>query len=243
MRLLIAADIHFNLRQMAWLEAEAGGYDAVILAGDLLDDPGHYPRATQTRTMKEALRLIAARAPVLVASGNHDIDDDGRAGWLHEIAGPRVFVDGSTVAWNGVAVSLWPWRSDNATAMPHGAAHAAPGLARIWVHHAPPAGTRVGACARVHQPAGSLALTDRIRRHRPDVVVSGHIHDAPFRQPGGWCDRIGSTLCVNTGRQPGHEPSYAVLDLAAGEIGWYSASVREHLPLPTASATAMAGVA
>jgi Icc-related predicted phosphoesterase len=243
MRLLLAADIHYNLRQMAWLEAEAGNYDAVILAGDLLDVTGHAPLAKQRRTMQEALRLIAARSPVLVASGNHDVDDAGGADWLREVAGHHLFVDGSTVAWNGAAVTLWPWQGTGAAPLPHGAAHDLPGLTRIWVHHAPPAGTRVGCCAKGKPPGGSAALTDRIRRHAPQIVVSGHIHDAPFRPQGGWWDRVGDTVCLNPGRQHGHEPSYIVVDLDAGELGWFSASAREHRPLPAPAAARVAGVA
>ena len=243
MRLLLAADIHDNLRQMAWLEAEAGHYDAVIIAGDLLDVTGHRPLAAQRRTMQEALRLIAARAPVLVASGNHDADADGSCAWLRDIAGPRLFVDGSTVAWNGLAVTLWPWRSAGATALPQGAAHDLPGVTRIWVHHAPPAGTRVGCCADGHPPCGSAGLIERIRRHRPSLVVSWHIHDAPFRPQGRWWDEIGDTLCLNPGRQHGHEPAYIALDLDAREASWVSAACRDDRPLPTAAATAIAGVA
>ncbi len=232
MRLLLAADIHDNLRQMAWLEAEAGHYDAVVLAGDLLDIAGHRPLEAQRRTMQEALRLIGARAPVLVASGNHDVDDDGEIAWLRAVAGPRIFVDGSTVAWNGVAVTLWPWRDEGA-ALPRGARHAMPGVTRIWVHHAPPAGSRVDCCAAGKPPAGSVALAERIRRHAPTMVVSGHIHDAPFRPHGSWWDQIGDTLCLNPGRQHGPEPSCIVVDLAAGELEWISASVRETRPLAT----------
>ncbi len=243
MRLLLAADIHDNLRQLAWLEAEASQYDAVILAGDLLDVTGHRPLPAQRRTMQEALRLIAARAPVLVASGNHDVDADGGCAWLHEVAGPRLFVDGSTVAWNGVAVTLWPWRAAGAATLPKGAAHDLPGVTRIWVHHAPPAGTRVGRCPDGRPPGGSAGLAERIQRHRPALVVSGHIHDAPFRADGGWWDRLGETICVNPGRQPGHEPSYVVVDLDAGEIGWVSASARDDRPLPTPAQAAVAGVA
>ena len=243
MRLLLAADIHYNLRQMAWLEAEAGHYDAVILAGDLLDLTGHAPLAKQRRTMQEALRLIAARAPVLVASGNHDVDDDGDIAWLREIAGHHIFVDGSTVAWNGVAVTLWPWRGIEAAPMPQGTAHTVPWLTRIWVHHAPPAGTRVAACPKSQAAGANAAFAERVRRHAPQLVVSGHIHDAPFRPQGSWWDRISDTVCLNPGRQHGHEPAYIVLDLAAAEIEWVSASARELRPLPISAPVQVAGVA
>ena len=241
MRLLVAADIHDNLRQMAWLEAAASQYDAVIIAGDLLDVTGHRPLDAQRRTMQEALRLISMRAPVLVASGNHDATDDGDCAWLREIAGPRLFVDGSTVAWNGVAVTLWPWRAAGATALPQGAAHDLPGVTRIWVHHAPPGGTRVGCCADGKAPGGSAGLVERIHRHRPTLVVSGHTPDAPFRPKGGWGDRVGDSMCVNPGRQHGHEPAYIIVDEKAGQASWVTATCRDDRPLPTPAA--VAGVA
>ena len=41
MKALIAADLHYNLRQYDWLLQAAAGYDLVIVAGDLLDLAGH----------------------------------------------------------------------------------------------------------------------------------------------------------------------------------------------------------
>src|SRR4051812_19057621 len=37
MRMLFVADLHYTLRQIDWLTANAGDYDLVIIGGDVLD--------------------------------------------------------------------------------------------------------------------------------------------------------------------------------------------------------------
>ena len=37
MRMLFVADLHYTLKQLDWLVANAGKYDLVIIGGDLLD--------------------------------------------------------------------------------------------------------------------------------------------------------------------------------------------------------------
>jgi Icc-related predicted phosphoesterase len=37
MKMLFAADLHYTLKQLDWLVANAGRYDLVIIVGDLLD--------------------------------------------------------------------------------------------------------------------------------------------------------------------------------------------------------------
>ncbi len=48
----------------------------------------------------------------------------------------------------------------------------------IWVHHAPPAGSKV--CWTGRKSAGDEFLLAWIKRLRPDIVLSGHIHNSPF---------------------------------------------------------------
>jgi len=244
MRWLLIGDLHFNLRQLAWLESEAGDYDAVLCSGDLLDVAGHTPLPEQRRVVQAALRRLAERTVVCVASGNHDIDaPGGRAAWLEAIKGPRLFVDGSTVAWNDAAVTLWPW----ASGLPGGDEvvpywrHEGRFPTWIWLHHAPPADTRIALCPRDGPLAGNRRLVDRIRRHQPSLVVSGHLHDAPFRSGGGWWDEVGDTVVVNPGHHHGEVPPHIVLDLAAGELAWVTATAREDRPFPVGAR--LAGVA
>ena len=71
---------------------------------------------------------------------------------------------------------------------------------------------------------GDRFLRDWINRFEPDLVLSGHIHSAPFYAPeGSWIDRIGKTWVFNPGRQPGSFPTYIVLDFAESVAEWITA--------------------
>jgi Icc-related predicted phosphoesterase len=65
-------------------------------------------------------------------------------------------------------------------------------------------------------------LRESINRFGPDLVLSGHIHNAPFYQKGSWVDRIGKTWVFNVGRQPGPWPTYIVLDPDTMTAKWTS---------------------
>ncbi|MGZ6995534.1 MAG: hypothetical protein ACXVIM_10005, partial [Acidimicrobiia bacterium] len=54
------------------------------------------------------------------------------------------------------------------------------------------------------------------------IVMCGHVHQSPFASDGAWFDRIGSTLVVNAGRQPGPVPSFVEIDTGTGLARWSS---------------------
>lgn len=82
---------------------------------------------------------------------------------------------------------------------------------------------------------GDVDLEEWIGQHKPDIVVAGHIHQAPFVKDGSWADRIGATWVFNAGHQFGAPPAFIVLDTTAGEAVWISAmgveTVRLDAPL------------
>ena len=49
--------------------------------------------------------------------------------------------------------------------------------------------------------------------YRPDVVLCGHIHQAPFTSEGAWAEHRGSTWLFNAGYQRGERPTFIELDL------------------------------
>jgi Icc-related predicted phosphoesterase len=61
-----------------------------------------------------------------------------------------------------------------------------------------------------------------IERFKPDMVLSGHIHNSPFYEQGAWVDRLGSTWVFNPGRQIGMQPTSIVVDLEAMTARWSS---------------------
>ena len=72
---------------------------------------------------------------------------------------------------------------------------------------------------------------------RPDVVLSGHVHQPPFKPDGAWADRIGDTWVFNPGKQSGPIPTHVELDIEPGPgptrgfASWWSIMGREEIDL------------
>jgi hypothetical protein len=69
---------------------------------------------------------------------------------------------------------------------------------------------------------GDAALEGLIRRHAPDLVLSGPAHGAPFRAGGSWIDRVGRTSVFNPGRQIGALATFIAIDRARDTASWTS---------------------
>ena len=78
---------------------------------------------------------------------------------------------------------------------------------------------------------GDSDLVAWIRQYRPDVVLTGHIHQAPFRAGGSWVDRIDTTLVFNAGRQIGPCPTFISIDTTALRAMWFSLAGNEVMRL------------
>jgi Icc-related predicted phosphoesterase len=239
MRVLLVSDLHYRLRQYDWLMAASGdarvAADVIVIAGDLLDIRSVVPLDAQAIAVSAQLRSLGTHIPVLSASGNHDLDDRDAAGektarWLSRARSDGVHVDGDSVLVQDTLFTICPWWDG-----PHGrdslgsrlAADAARPKARwVWVYHSPPIGSPLSWDGR--RDFGDEALAQWIPEHRPDLVLTGHIHQAPFVDGGGWIERIGSTWLFNAGQQPGGVPAYVLLDLDEGTAVWTSATERKH---------------
>ncbi|MDT4977049.1 MAG: hypothetical protein QOG98_2807, partial [Pseudonocardiales bacterium] len=99
----------------------------------------------------------------------------------------------------------------------------------VWVYHSPPSGSPLSWDGR--REFGDDVLADWIERFRPQVVLTGHVHQAPFVDGGGWADRIGDTWVFNAGQQPGPVPSHIVIDLSAQEATWFASTERQTVRL------------
>lgn len=64
---------------------------------------------------------------------------------------------------------------------------------KLMVTHALPAGSK----AELFEYSGSLAVAKAIKEFEPDIVISGHIHEA-----GGIDEKIGKTRVINVARKP-----------------------------------------
>jgi Calcineurin-like phosphoesterase len=178
-------------------------------------------------------------------SGNHDLtgpDGQGEqaALWLAEARAAGVPTDGDSLMLGDTLVTICPWwdgPAGRAAVDAQLAADAARRPARwVWVYHWPPLGSPT--CWTGQRHYGDAELGEWIAQHRPDVVLSGHVHQPPFKVDGAWADRIGDTWVFNPGRQIGPVPARIELDLATGEASWCSLLGVERLQLAAAAAPA-----
>jgi Icc-related predicted phosphoesterase len=88
------------------------------------------------------------------------------------------------------------------------------------VYHAPPDESPTSWTGKRYY--GDQDLRGWIELHQPKVVITGHVHEAPFATDGSWLDRIGSTWIVNSGRQIGPIPTHVVIDTKTAQASWAS---------------------
>lgn len=242
-QLLLASDLHYALPQLDWILEQADDLDAVVLAGDLLDVSSPVPLESQIVAIRAYLRTLAARTTTIVCSGNHDLSarnghGEKSAPWITACRDDGVIVDGERLDDGDVRISVCPWWDGPATRADVASQLAEDALGRptrwVWIYHFPPSGSPVSWVGQRH--IGDTDLNGWIDEHRPDLVLTGHIHDSPFHDGGSWIGRLDATWVVNAGRQRGPVPTHAIIDLTTGLAEWWSPFGRGHEQLWPATA-------
>ncbi len=186
-------DMHWSGRKPPRVP-DPSGFDLVVLAGDLTNFLG----PEHARRIVEPLR--DSGVPVLAVCGNCDrrsVDD-----WFREqgidldrrarVVGGVRFVGLS----GGLPFGDLPYERteedyERVAAEAFANAAEATGQPTILVSHQPPFGTVCDVARGNH--VGSRSLRAAVERHQPDLVFSGHIHEAVGH------DTIGPTRVVNPG--------------------------------------------
>lgn len=228
MKILVVSDIHYSLPQYDWLARESTAHDLVIIAGDLMEMGSDVDLDTQAAVVSQYFRRISAAVPLVVCSGNHDLVEDYEgvrsAEWLEDLSIPNLTVDYKCYENAGLRILSFPWWESDGEherierwlemqARPHDPRPV------FWVHHAPPLGAKTSWNGK--RDLGDKSLVGWIERYQPDVVFSGHVHNAPYYGPeGSWIDRIGETVVINGGRQIGEKPATVELGLEDGHLTW-----------------------
>jgi len=229
MRILAVSDLHYTLRQFDWLVGAAPQFDLLVLAGDHLDISSTVEADAQIVVVSKYFELLAAHLPVVVSSGNHDLtgaDANGEAAalWLDQARSTGIHTDGDALIIGDTLITVCPWWDGpvgRQTVADQLAADAARRLAKwIWVYHWPPVDSPTSWTGRRHY--GDADRAGWIAEHGPHIVLTGHVHEPPFKADGGWADRIGDTWVFNPGRQIGPIPTRIEIDLAAGDAAWVS---------------------
>ncbi|HMP83552.1 MAG TPA: metallophosphoesterase [Verrucomicrobiota bacterium] len=250
MKLLFVADLHYALKQFDWLMASASDFDAVIIGGDLLDLGSALDLDVQIVVIEKYLDKLRQKTRLLVSSGNHD--GDGRSpanesvcAWLQAVRGDQLFVDGDSVEIGDTLITICPWWDG-----PVSRAELEQQLVRessrvksrwIWIHHSPPDKSPVSWAGKKF--GGDEFLVEWIQRWQPELVLSGHIHNAPFIANGSWIDRLGKTWVFNPGKQIGPCPTFLVFDLDKMSVEWVSmeGQVMQQLNIPIGAEITSAG--
>ena len=238
MRILLVADLHYSLPQFDWVLECAGDFDMVVMAGDHLDLAALLDPSAQTIVVRKYFEKLAAKTQLVVCSGNHDLDANNEAGekiakWLKGKHMRAIPSDGESFFAGDTLFTICPWwdgpetRARLADQLEEAAAKRRGYW--IWIHHAPPDKSPVSwGGARYF---GDRELSAWIERYRPDIVLSGHVHQSPFVADGSWVDRIGQTWVFNAGQQFGAIPTHIVIDTDAGEALWFSSAGNQFVKL------------
>jgi Icc-related predicted phosphoesterase len=243
LRILLVSDLHYALPQLDWVVGAAPAFDVVVLAGDTLSIRSPFPLEAQPVVILEYLAMLQTASQVVLSSGNHDLTGADTTGeqaalWLDEVRSLGVPTDGDSVQLGDTLITVCPWWDG-----PLGQARVAEQLASdgdrrpsrwIWVYHWPPTGSPTSWTGKRHY--GDPDLRGWIEQHQPDAVLTGHVHESPFKFDGGWADRIGRTWVFNAGNQIGPMPSHISLDLSASRAVWRSMLGTEQVDLNAAVA-------
>lgn len=228
MKILVVSDLHYSLKQFDWLASSARDYDLIIIAGDLMELASPVDSDTQAVVLEQYFRRICDSTPLVVCSGNHDLVEeyDGSRSneWLLDLSIPGLVVDNGCFEDESIRIISLPWWET-----PEERDRAATWLASqpittedkpvFWVHHAPPQGAKTSWNGK--RDLGDPTLVEWIQNYQPTVVMSGHVHNAPYYSPeGSWIDRVGETVVVNGGRQIGEKPATIEIELDRGTLLW-----------------------
>jgi len=232
-RVLLASDLHFDLPKLDAVLSRArdpeAGFDVTVIAGDLLDISSYVPLDAQVTVVLGYLERLAESGPTIICSGNHDLDHRTESGekatrWMDGARAYGVHVDGDSVDLDGWRLTSCAWWEGPETlaALEAGLDRAAVERPRrwLWVYHGPPEGPLSWTGSRHY---GDPELPRLLETHRPDVVLCGHIHQAPFTADGAWVEHRGTTWLFNAGYLRTGPPPFVELDLTEDRALWRSA--------------------
>jgi Icc-related predicted phosphoesterase len=248
MKYLLVSDLHYSLRQLDWLQKVADRYDVIVVAGDHLDVSSSVALEAQIVVVLKYLQRVHSRAKLVVSSGNHDLNATNAAGekvasWMSRVRRLGVATDGDALEIGDTLFTICPWWDGPATRGEVDAQLTRDAGARgarrwVWVYHSPPAHSSTSWSGTRH--FGDDDLLAWMSRHRPDVVLTGHIHQSPFRDGGSWVDRVGDTWVFNAGREMSPVPCHIVIEPTERRASWFSSAGNERVDLADASARGFA---
>jgi Icc-related predicted phosphoesterase len=216
MRILICSDLHARPDWYFWLSQVASDFGAVIVAGDLIDMFRSGEKILRDCSLAEAhLDGIERRGtPVFISEGNHD----------------------ASIAWPWMRLQLGRHQIENLLiqTLPDDRGSDArldfrisreianeKKLTWIAVDHYPPFRSRTNS-------GDDFQLNKQVIDFQPAIIVSGHMHQAPFVPNGSWHDTVNGTLCLNPGcLWNASDPCHIILDSKGRNATWIASGRTE----------------
>tara|TARA_R110002096_G_scaffold419294_3_gene623880 strand:- start:2659 stop:3384 length:726 start_codon:yes stop_codon:yes gene_type:complete len=227
MNILVVSDIHYSLKQFDWLVKSAPDFDLIVIAGDLMELASSVEPDTQAVVVEQYFRRICNQTPLVVCSGNHDLIEeyDGTRSpeWLEDLSMTNLTVDHGLYEDETIKILSLPWWETDAerkriASWLNEQQQQQSGKPVFWVHHAPPHGAKTSWNGK--RDLGDKTLVEWIAKYTPTLVLSGHVHNAPYYPDGSWIDRIGETYVINGGRQTGDKPATVEIEVEEGHLVW-----------------------
>lgn len=221
MKILHVADLHFRQQWFEWVAAQANQFDAVCIAGDLLNM--WITRDVSLRAQTKWIRDWVGyrfKGRLFVCSGNHDwwtadeiTDTDANGGWLRKLGRSEVTCDN-----HGASIGDLHFFCHAYAAR----APLPPVEARQWIllHHEPPSSCAAAVTGDSGVDLGSPHLREQISMAAtpPLLVLSGHVH-----RPKSWRGESGRSIVLNpTYDEEASFPNHLKIDFSSGLITWVS---------------------
>ena len=193
-KILAVADIHGDsgLANRLAEKAKKQNVDLVILAGDItwLNQPVKNIIAPFTKAKKQVLLIPGNHEPLSTINFLTEIYPNAKNihGYFHKIKDLGIFGAGYDSSVGPFSVK----DKEIFKALKKGHEKIKNSKKTIMITHTPPAETK----AELFAYAGSEAVRKAIKEFKPDIVISGHIHEA-----GGIEDKIGKTRIINVARK------------------------------------------
>lgn len=221
MKIPHVADLHFRQPWFEWVATQASQFDAVCIAGDLLNMwiTRDVSLCAQTKWVRDWARY-SFKGRLFVCSGNHDwwtndeiTDTDASAGWLRKLARGEVTSDNQGAWIDGIYFYC------------HSYAARAPFPTvetKQWIllHHEPPVGCNAAIAGDSLADWGSSYLREQlsVASPAPFLVLSGHVH-----RPKSWRRQSGRSWVLNPAYDDeANVPNHLKIDLSTGLVTWVS---------------------
>lgn len=217
MRVLHVTDLHFSKPWFEWLLRNAIRYDLVCISGDLFDlcgpefihNDGGEVIAQQSEWLTDWMRAYVKETPTPLAlcSGNHD-----DLGWAVAIRflfpKGKILSDQSSeildLRGQKLVVSCLPYFGDDEvsqTLLEGDRLRHEHGAKWIVLSHEPPFLVEPVCTIFGEEAHRQLhGVEELLAEHRPDYVLSGHIHELPYGRVGDCWRPFQNTTLLNPGQ-------------------------------------------